>query len=167
MIYTIPIIIFAVIALMWFKQSQYYNAIFNESHYREIYDWLLEMVNKGVVQNSSFGDKTVIVTSGKLTLVYTRTVEKDKDTIYVSVSKAPKHTTDAVGGRILYLVISALNKNKATANIFKTQTSVHHLELSLEEKGQNKIVTNDFGQVMKNMANYQPLAVPLINLERD
>ncbi|MBD3331471.1 hypothetical protein GF356_01370 [candidate division GN15 bacterium] len=158
----IGVIIVAVVAFWALRKSRYYGKIFNQSHYHEVASWVVEVLNIHPVEESSLDDRTAIVSSGGIALAYTSSIDDGNRSIHFSISQAGGYTTGAVGGRFIFLIFQLLNKNKCEANVFKTQSTVHHVVFQMAE-GENW-VCGDIDEAVSEMDNYQPLPISNVNL---
>ena len=153
------VVLVIIIAVFIKSTSGYYNKIFNAEHYSEIIYWAVDMVHQEIVENPSIDDCSVIITQAGIRIVFTRTSSEGGDTLHFSISQQDRPTTHAVGERIIFLLMTLLNKNKCEANMFYTQSTVHHLVLNRQNI--EEWITNPVEQVILNMAEYRPLHLPL------
>jgi len=121
-----PIIFLAIIVIVVVRKSRYYRKVFTDDHFGEIARWASRVIEKHPVVDPSEEDGTAFLTSAGLTLLYTSEVTDGDRVVHFSVSQRTGYTTHAVGNRVLFLLIRLLRNNKCEANLFRTQSSVHH-----------------------------------------
>jgi hypothetical protein len=152
-------IVLAVFAVFIVANHRYYQKVFDRKHYTEIANWAIEMLAKGQVEQPSVDDGTAIITRAGVAIAYTRSLDEDGDSMHFSISQMNRHTTHAVGGRIIFLLLTLFNKNKCGADLFYTQSSVHHLILNRSEIAEWQV--NSVDRVVSEMDSYQPLPLEL------
>jgi len=159
-----PIIFLAIIVLVVVRKSRYYRKVFNDDHYGEIARWASGVIEKHPVENPSEEDGTALLTSAGLTLLYTSEITDGDRVVHFSVSQRTGHTTHAVGNRVLFLLIGLLHKNKCEANLFKTQTTVHHAVFTMP--ADTAWVTESAEAVVREMRNCPELPIETVELPR-
>jgi hypothetical protein len=155
-------IVLAIVAIFIIANNRYYQKVFARKHYTEIANWAIDVLAKGQVERPSIDDGTAIMTRAGIAIAYTRSFDEDGDSIHFSISQLNRPTTHAVGGRIIFLLLTLFNKNKCDADLFYTQSSVHHLILNrsiIEEWHVNSV-----DRVVSGMDSYQPLPLQLKNV---
>jgi uncharacterized integral membrane protein len=157
----IILIVLAIIAIFIVANNKYYQKIFARGHYNEIANWAIEVLGKGQVEQPSVDNGTVLMTRAGIVIAYTRSFD-DGDSIHFSISQINRSTTHAVGGRIIFLLLTLLNQNHCNANFFYSQSSVHHLVLQRSEIDEWHV--NSIEQVLSKMNSYQPLPLELKNI---
>ena len=124
-------------------------------HYAEIALWLADALKLGPVGKPSMENRTGFQTSAQIGLSFSREIEDDKDLIHLAVSQVGNITTHAVANRIGFFMVQLLNKNKADADFFFTESGVHHLVFQRQSGGE--WVLNDVPSALAGMENYEPL----------
>jgi len=146
------------IIVVWLSStSKYYKSVFNDGHYKEVIDWVRIVIKLNNVPEPNVSDKTAMITSAGLVLAYTRKSENQVDKIHFSVSQGSSATTSAVGGRFVFLFLAIFNQNKCNAQIFKTNSGVHHLELSMENLSKSEWLINEDEVILKAMCRFSSL----------
>jgi hypothetical protein len=157
--YAITALFVIAIIAVWVvnRKSRYYGRIFNDAHYAEVASWAASVLKRHPVTEPSMDDGTALLTSAGLALAYTSDIDEGNRCIHFSISQAGRYTTGAVGGRFIFLLIRLLNKNKCEANIFRTPSTVHHVEFAMPEN--TEWVIENQAKVVSDMENYQPLPI--------
>ena len=153
----------ALIIWKFMAKSRYYGQIFSEENFNEIGEWVYRMLQLDEVANPSVEDGTAYQTAAGLGLVFTRMEEDGNDTIHFSVSQSTGYTTHAVGGRVIFLIISMIKDNECEASLYYTETSVHHAVFYRPEK--KEWTTRPVKEAVKEtITNYQPPPIQLIKV---
>ena len=137
------------------KKTAYYQKIYSDAHYAEISRWLVDALALGPVSQPSVENRTGFQTSAQIALSFSRKIEGGKDLIHLGVSQVGNITTHAVASRIGFFMVQLLNKNRADADFFFTESGVHHLVFQKQAGGE--WVVNDVPSALEQMAQYEPL----------
>ena len=162
MTYVIVATVMIAIVVLWVvRRSRYYGKIFSDSHYAEVAFWAARMIDRHPVKESSMANGTALMTDAGLAIAYTSEINQGDRSIHFSISQAGGYTTGAVGGKFVFLLIRLLNKNKCKANIFKTDSTVHHavFEMPVSENW----ILEDLAHVVSDMKGYQPLPITKVS----
>ncbi|KPK87704.1 hypothetical protein AMJ80_11820 [bacterium SM23_31] len=164
MAYVIGIIVFVIVIVLIYvtSKSRYYGKIFSPEHYDEIFEWATFVLLMHPVKESSFEDGSAILTKAKIALAYTSGVDDGIRTIHFSISQGGGYTTQAVGNRMIFLLIRLLHKNQCQANFFQTESTVHHAVFSMPET--KEWITSDKDAVIADMENCQRVPVQTISV---
>ncbi len=157
MIYVIiafAIVILGVIIFFLRGKSKYYGTIYSENHYTEIYDWIKSVVKLDSAEEPSFDNGTAFSSTAGCGFTFSRNVDEE-DTIHIAISQIDTLTTHAVCGRIAFLIVLILNKNKVNVDLYFTESLVHHVILS--KKFGDEWITNEINIVMDAMNSSEPL----------
>jgi hypothetical protein len=160
MIYTILVIVvvLAIVAIFIDTNRKYYHKVFDRSHYHEIANWLIEVLGKGEIEQPSVDNGTALMTRAGILIGYTRSCD-DGDSLHFSISQINRSTTHAVGGRIIFLFLTLLDRNHCNAHFFYTQSTVHHLVLERSDIAEWQV--NSIERAISAMDSYQPLPLQL------
>jgi hypothetical protein len=151
MIYVILAFIIAtagVILLFLRGRAAYYGKIFSDDHYVEVGNWLHSMLKLGPVSELDLGNNTAFQSSAGCGFTFTREVG-ERDTIHIAISQVGNPTTHAVCNRLAFLILQILKENKAEADFYYTESSVHHLLFSKDVGGE--WLTNEIDTVLVAM----------------
>ncbi len=163
MLYAIgAIAVLVIVAFAIVRSSRYHRRIFNEEHYAQIAEWASEVIDRHPVEESSFQDGTLVVTSAGLALAYTSSNDEGDRSIHFSMSQQGRYTTSAVGGRVLFLLIRLLHRNKCDANLFRTESAVHHAIFTMPADRTWEVESVE--AAVADMAIYQPLPIERVNV---
>ena len=157
-----PIIFLAIIVFVVVRRSRYYRKVYTDDHFDEIARWASGVIEKHPVEDPSEDDGTAFLTSAGLTLLYTSEVTDGDRVVHFSVSQRTGYTTHAVGNRVLFLLIRLLRNNKCEANLFRTQTSVHHAVFSMP--ADTAWVIEPAEDVVRDMENCPELPIENVKL---
>ncbi len=156
----IGIVIFIIIS--FFMKSRYYQKIFSDEHYLEVAQWALEMLHAHAAPFTDNQSSTI--SSAKIALVYTSMVEDGKRAIHFSISQAGRYTTGAVGGRMIYLFIRLLHKNKCESTFYRTESSVYHAVFMVPADMELDLASAE--TAVEDMKDFQHFPIQSVTLER-
>ncbi len=154
-----------VVAVMLFRRSRYYRRLFSDEHYAEVAEWASSVIDRHPVEESAIEDGTAVVTSAGLLLAYTSVDDEGDRSIHFSVSQRGSHTSAAVGGRVLFLLIRLLHRNECEANLFRTESTVHHAIFRMPAQVPWKVGAAE--AAVADMAMYQPLPIERVNIAEE
>lgn len=99
-----------------------------------------------------------------MVVAYTSAVnDEGQRSIHFSISQGG-YTTAAVGGRFVFLLLRLLHQNVCSANLYKTETTVHHAVFSIPLDQELKIETT--ANVVADMRNYQDLQISTVSMSQ-
>lgn len=159
------IAVLVIVAFVIVRKSRYYRSLFNEEHYAEIAEWASEVIDRHPVEEPSIDDGTAVVTRAGLALAYTSDDDEGNRSIHFSVSQHGRYTTGAVGGRVLFLLIRLLHRNECEANLFRTESAVHHAIFTIPADRTWEVESVE--AAVADMALYQPLPIDSVNLAQE
>jgi hypothetical protein len=138
---------------------RYYRKIYSDEHHVQISQWVAKVLQMGPIERPSLEDGSAIITDAKIVLAFTHDIDDEYDTIHFSISQRPRHTTHAVGGRMIFFLIQLLRTNKSNADCFYSSSTVHHLVLQ-KEKGEAWTLS-PVEEAIARMEHYEPLPMEL------
>lgn len=156
------VVVVIVAAILIAKKSRDYRKIFNDDHYEEVAEWAKKVLDIYPVEESSLDNGTALQTNAGLAIAYTSRIDEGRRSVHFSISQTSGYTTGAVGGRFVFLLIRLLNKNKSEANLFRTDSSVHHAVFSLPQDQDWELET--VANTLADMKKYQPPPISYINI---
>jgi hypothetical protein len=158
----VAIAVLVVVAFVMVRSARYYRRIYSEEHYAEIAAWASEAIDRHSVEEPSVDDGTLAVTSAGLLLAYTSDIDEGDRSVHFSVSQDGRYTTGAVGGRVLFLLIRLLHRNRCEAQLFRTESAVHHAVFTMPAARTWRVESPE--AVVADMAMYRPLPIRQENL---
>jgi hypothetical protein len=164
MLYTLAVFLILgfIIAVVLIRKSTYYKTVFSSQHYVEIHQWLVAALKTPPAEMPSLETGTAFQTSAGIALALSQINQADLFQLHISISETRGITTNAIAGRIAFLVFYALNKNKCSADLFFTLSGVHHIVLS---KDSADWLVRDEVESIGTINNYSPLPFRLENIE--
>ncbi len=155
-------LILLIIIYYIFSKNRYYKLIFSDAHYLEVCRWVIEVIDKHPIAESKLENGTAFKTSFGLILAYTSLSDNGKRIITFSISESSGLTKGAVGGRFIFLLIRLFHKIKCNSNIFRTQSSVHYIEITIDEITLLEMHSAD--NVLGDMKNYRSMNIQQLNV---
>jgi hypothetical protein len=123
------IAILGVVGLLY-SRGAYYRAIFATEHFREVHATLGKLIQAESEASPSEEEPARpggALTSAGLVLGVTYRSGGHDPVLHVSLSQQARPTTAAVANRFSFFLLSALNANKLSLDLFFTSSGVHHL----------------------------------------
>ena len=149
-------VVLAAVLLFVKRRAAYYGRLLSDLHYREVFDWVGRVVNRGEVPEPKLDNGSALLTSAGLVLAFTKHKQEEKWLYHFSVSEHRGYTTRAVGSRMLFLILTSLRENNCEGDLYFTQTTVGHLAL-LTEASNLKIT--DYETVSAAIKKYRPMRI--------
>jgi hypothetical protein len=148
------IVILAIFLLFLRGKVKYYSQIFSDNHYAEIGNWLHSVLAVAPKPAGNPPESSALQTSAECGLVFTREIA-EKDVLHISISQVDNHTTHAVSSRLAALILQILKANKFEADLFYTDSGIHHVVLSKEVVGDWLVA--DVGEAVAAMKSSKTL----------
>jgi hypothetical protein len=161
-LWTIILIAVAIaVAIAVLADRRYYERLFSEAHFKEVYDKFalaVRPLNNGraaIVESDEALYQSTFVTSADLAVSVTAKLEGDRRVLHVSLSQASAYTTSAVAGRFGFFLVGVLRQNEMNLDAFFTRSRVHHLVFASEP---SPLHLSDFdGAMNQYRRGYRPI----------
>ncbi len=156
------VIVVLIVAGLWWRSwrrfKAYYQAIFSDTHYEQIAAWIAEVANIPGFSDPQLSDFQQLLTDPGIAVGLSRTTDNEGDRLHFSFSQRGRHTTGAVGKRMLALTMAMLNCNKCSASLYFTRSGVHHAVL--KRSSVEPWITNPVAEAVASV--HQDIEFPIL-----